>query len=395
MAVLCGVPFLMVLGNSLLFPVLPAMQAQMHLSRVQASLVVTAFSAPAGVCIPLAGWLADRVGRRRVMVPALLLFGGGALLAGGMAAARGPYGLILAGRAVQGLGAAGMAQMATVLAADLLRGPERPQALGLLEAANGLGKGLSPILGGILGLWAWFAPFFFFAGLSFLQAGATLWAVPESIPASVGQGRPWRILREKGVALGACLGAGAATLYLLFGSLFFLAETLERRWGVAPLPAGMLLAIPVGGLAATSYLGGRLLQGRPEWAKGMVVAGLTLLAAVLGALAAHQQLVYLLAAGSLLGIGAGSVLSALNLLVTSAVPAAKRGVVTSLYGAVRFFGVALGPLSFGLFMPRGAAVLFGGAAGLAAAGALAAATLLHQGRLLDGAGDRPGGRRIA
>ncbi len=55
--ILCGVPFLMVLGNSMLIPVLPPqMKAALSLSQVQVGLVITLFSVPAGVIIPLFGF---------------------------------------------------------------------------------------------------------------------------------------------------------------------------------------------------------------------------------------------------------------------------------------------------------------------------------------------------
>ena len=81
-ALLAAVPFMMVLGNSMLFPVFPRMQAALSLSGLQTSLVVTAFSVPAGLLIPLAGYLSDRYGRKPVMAPALVIFGIGALVAG-------------------------------------------------------------------------------------------------------------------------------------------------------------------------------------------------------------------------------------------------------------------------------------------------------------------------
>ncbi|NLJ79618.1 MAG: MFS transporter, partial [Firmicutes bacterium] len=73
-AVLCAVPFVMVLGNSMLIPVFPQMKAVMHLTQFQVGLIVTFFSVPAGILIPLAGFLSDRYGRKAIMVPALFLY---------------------------------------------------------------------------------------------------------------------------------------------------------------------------------------------------------------------------------------------------------------------------------------------------------------------------------
>src|SRR5690606_30271034 len=82
LAALCSVPCVMVLGNSMLIPVLPAMGHALDVIPVQVGLLITAFSVPAGLLIPLAGALADRYGRKIIMVPALMLYGLGGLLAG-------------------------------------------------------------------------------------------------------------------------------------------------------------------------------------------------------------------------------------------------------------------------------------------------------------------------
>ena len=72
---LCLVPFIMVLGNSMLIPVLPKIKRAVEINQLQVGLMITAFSVPAGIVIPLAGILSDQVGRRKVMAPALIIYG--------------------------------------------------------------------------------------------------------------------------------------------------------------------------------------------------------------------------------------------------------------------------------------------------------------------------------
>ena len=81
-AVLCGVPFVMVLGNSMLIPVFPQMKEAMNLTQFQVGLIITFFSLPAGILIPFAGFLSDRFGRKIIIVPALFLYGFGGLVSG-------------------------------------------------------------------------------------------------------------------------------------------------------------------------------------------------------------------------------------------------------------------------------------------------------------------------
>ena len=69
-AILGAVPFVMVLGNSMLIPVFPQFKRAMELTQFQAGLLITVFSAPAAIVIPFAGILSDHIGRRKVIGPA-------------------------------------------------------------------------------------------------------------------------------------------------------------------------------------------------------------------------------------------------------------------------------------------------------------------------------------
>lgn len=80
--ILCLVPLIMVLGNSMLIPVLPSIQRELNVDIVKLGLLITVFSIPAGIVIPFAGVISDRLGRKKIMFPALLIYGAGGLLAG-------------------------------------------------------------------------------------------------------------------------------------------------------------------------------------------------------------------------------------------------------------------------------------------------------------------------
>ena len=160
------VPFIMVLGNSMLIPVLPAIQKSLHINLLQAGLLITAFSIPAGITIPLAGLLSDHIGRKTVMAPALLIYGTGGILAGLAAIFLAkPYPCILGARILQGIGAGGTYQLAMALVGDLIQGKQRAQALG--PGAPWPGKVISPLAGAAIALIAWYIPFFVYGILAF------------------------------------------------------------------------------------------------------------------------------------------------------------------------------------------------------------------------------------
>ena len=399
---LAGVPFLMVLGNSMLFPIFPKMQGAIGVSEMQTSLVVTAFSVPAGLLIPVAGYLSDRYGRRPIMAPGVALFGLGALVCGLSASLlSSPYSGVIVGRVVQGMGAAAMSQLAMAMVADLFQGGPRAGALGKIEAANGFGKVVSPVSGGLVGLVSWFLPFYIFAALA-MPLALAVWlftrepkGVGAKAPVRAYVGRIWAIFRSRGRALGSGLVAGGVMMFLLFGTLFFLSETLEQRDHVPELTTGLILAIPVAAMSLTSYGAGVYLGSHARLARTAVLTGTTLLVAVMAVLALlHAVRPVLYGAIFCVGVGGGTTLPALNLLITSSAGAEERGLITSLYGAVRFFGVALGPPVFGFVMKRGEGLLFGLAA-VVAAGALATALAFLSSAQLLGRGQggpREGGR---
>lgn len=362
--ILALVPFIMVLGNSMLIPVLPQAQKSMGISRLQVGLLITLFSLPAGLTIPLAGFLADRLGRKKVLIPALILYGAGGLIAGLAASLiKKPYLLVLAGRIVQGAGAAGTAPVAMALVGDIFTSNERSKALGMLESANGLGKVVSPIAGALAGLVSWYLPFYIFPALTLPVAAAIAFFVPEPGKNNNNQknlSSYWATLKaiwqQKGMALTTAFAAGAASLLVLFGLLFLLSDRLEETFAVNGLRKGFYIALPVLVMAVTSYTSGYILQKKIQLTKGAVICGLLLAAAGIGALYFfdHRLLPSLLTA-SLTGMGTGITLPALNTLVTSSVAPQERGMISALYGGVRFLGVAAGPPLFARLMEAGQA----------------------------------------
>jgi ACDE family multidrug resistance protein len=387
--VLSLVPFIMVLGNSMLIPVLPKMMAVLHLTLFQAGLVVTAFSIPAGLLIPLAGALSDRIGRRVVMVPALVIYGVAGILAGGSALILPhPYPWIIAFRILQGIGAGGTYQLAMAVAGDMYESRSRARALGLLESANGVGKVVSPIAGSAVALILWFAPFFVYGLLSFPIA-FLVWRVirePEQQRAKGSFGQYWRGIQhtfgQKAGSILVSFLAGAVVLFVLFGVLSYLADVLEKIYGIHEFPRGLLIAIPVLFSAMTSYAAGTVLQKRlARWARPVVAGGLALIGVSMVAEALIRNPFWALTALVLQGIGTGATLPSLNTLVTSATSTKERGAITSLYGSVRFFGVAMGPPLFALAMTHRTGV-FLGAAALAFATALAGWFLINESVML-------------
>lgn len=373
---IASVPFVMVLSNSMLIPVLPAMQRALNVSLFRIGLLITAFSIAAALVIPVGGYLSDRWGRKAIIVPALFLFGlGGGI--GGVAplVSAHPYPWILAGRVLQGIGGGGLYQVAMALVGDLIRGRQRTKALGALEASNGLGKVLSPIIGAAAALIVWYAAFFVYPVLAWLAALA-VWFWVEEPPRGERARQPLRqnlqnlkdTWSSKGVSLSVAFLAGSLAIFFLFGVLSDYSDLLEQPYGIVGFVKGLVIAIPVAVMAATSYVSGTVLQRHlARWAKVVVAVGLGLVAvAFVGMYVFFRDLYLLTASIALMGLGNGLILPALNTMITSATGSAQRGTVTSLYGTVRFVGAAAGPPVFSVVVDWGRSVTFLGAAALSA-----------------------------
>jgi len=355
LAALGTVPFIMVLGNSMLIPVLPQMQKELGISQFQASLVISLFSIPAGIVIPFAGFLSDRIGRKKVIAPALIIYGIGGIIAGIAALLmKNAYWLIISGRILQGIGAAGTAPVAMALAGDLFTGKERSKALGYIEASNGMGKVVSPVLGSLIGLIAWFATFFMFPVLT-VPAALAVWLLikePSTQRQVQGIGQYLssvkNIFANKAAYLLTAFLTGSLALMLLFGILFFLSDYLETSLKLFGAKKGLVLAIPVLFMSTTSLATGAVIKKKVPLMKKMVIGGLGLITLSLALLPFFRSPWANVAIMAVTGIGVGSILPCLNTMITSSASITQRGMITSLYGGVRFFGVAAGPPLFGV-----------------------------------------------
>src|SRR4051795_6549144 len=117
---LASVPLVMTLGNSMLIPVLPIMEKTLHISSFQTSLIITIYSGLTTILIPIAGFLSDRIGRKKVIIPSLIAAGIGGMISGWAAwKLNDPFSMILIGRIFQGIGAAGASPIVLPFIGDM------------------------------------------------------------------------------------------------------------------------------------------------------------------------------------------------------------------------------------------------------------------------------------
>lgn len=350
-ASLASIPLVMTLGNSMLIPVLPTMEKQLHITPFQSSLLITVYSIVAIVFIPIAGYASDRIGRKKVIIPSLLLDAVGGVVSGWASwKMADPYAMIVAGRMLQGLGAAGAFPIVLPLVGDLFPDDnEASSCLGTVETANTFGKVLSPILGAMLASVVWFLPFFAFPLFCAISIAMMFFFV--KVPARKEKPLPFRqfvrkikvIFQREGRWLYAVFAVGGLLMFVLFAFLFFLSSRLEDDYGINGIRKGWVLAIPLGTLCAASFLTGKKIGKNKvlmKWvlAIGGVFAGMAIMVVKL-----FPTLWWMVALFSLAGIGIGMMLPCLDALITEGIEKKERGTVTSFYSSLRFIGVAAGP----------------------------------------------------
>jgi MFS family permease len=144
-----------ILGTNLITPAFPEMPVAFNISEPRVDLLVAVFVLPGVLLIPVLGMLADRFGRKRILVPSLLLFG----IAGGACSLARDFNTLLAFRFLQGIGAASLGSLTITIIGDLYSGRHRAAARGYNASVCSIGAVIAPIIGGALAALAWFVPF--------------------------------------------------------------------------------------------------------------------------------------------------------------------------------------------------------------------------------------------
>jgi len=348
---LSSIPLVMTLGNSMLIPVLPSMEKELSITSFQTSMIITVYSIVAIFLIPVAGYISDHIGRKKVIIPSLIIAGIGGLISGWAAwKLTDAYWLILVGRALQGVGAAGAMPIVLPLVGDMFKSEDDVSScLGLIETSNTFGKVLSPILGSFLAGFIWFLPFFSFP--IFCAISVILMIFLVKCPKSEEKPIPFKqffinvkkTFTEKGRWLYAIFFIGGILMLVLFGILFYLSETFEKEYGIKDLKKGFFLSLPLGALCLASFISGKIIKKNKVLMKWITLISIILAAISIAALWFSIKLWYMLTMFLITGVGIGLSLPCLDALITEGIEKKERGTISSIYSSMRFIGVAAGP----------------------------------------------------
>jgi DHA1 family tetracycline resistance protein-like MFS transporter len=371
------------MGYGMLIPVLP-----LHLERflgtdpAEQGLVISLHMIALVLALPIWGWIADRVGRRPVLIGCLA----GTGLAFALMAYTDSLLVFSLARVLQGVFGAsvGTAQAYVV---DVTEHHERTSGFGMVGAATSLGILGGPAIGGLLASVDPFLAFLVPALLAFAAAAAAYYLLPESRPGGV-PGANLRELLRRAVPTPILLLAGAHSartrLYLyLFFHIFAVFGAVEVMfpayagavYGWGPAEAGLFLSYLAIVSGVTQGLFLRALS-RLCGEVALVVLGLALTGVAMLLMGRGGGVPGIVPLGSLLAVGVGLVVPVFTSLFSHSCGAEEHGEYLAHSQSMLNLGRATGAIAGGLAAAAAgvrAPFLLAGLGALAALGTFCAA----------------------
>ncbi|WP_423745572.1 MFS transporter (plasmid) [Haladaptatus sp. SPP-AMP-3] len=331
------------LGVPLISPTLPAFRDAFGITDAQASLLISTYFLTGIFLSPFIGMLADRIGRRAVLIWGLVAFS----LSGGAIAVAPSYEAVLVLRTIGGTAAAGIFITTVTLIGDSFEGTQRNTVLGMNNAVLSAGAGLFPIVGGALATVSWNVPYVAYL----LGLPLALYAVRHlEEPDHERDSKGLAYLRRAASVLSGpdalvCYGAACMTELLLFGTvLTILPFLLAGDFGMSAFAIGLVLSVTEISSVVVSAKNGWFAQYASNY--GLIAAGFACYAVGLFGAWLAPSPVFIAATMLVLGAGLGLSMPAVDAAISDLVSAGLRGGALSLRNSTTFLGRAAGPVLF-------------------------------------------------
>jgi EmrB/QacA subfamily drug resistance transporter len=231
---LCTILFLTFLDNTIVAVALASIRNDLGAGVFALQWVIGAYAMTFAALMLGFGMLGDEFGRKKVMLAGAAIYCVGA----GLSALAPSVAILIAGRAVMGLGAAA-SEPGTLSMVRQLYTEERSRnrALGVWAAVSGFSLALGPVLGGTLvGLWSWRGIFWFDVTFGLAAMLVSAFVLPESADPRAGR------VDRTGTALGAIALAAMVFAIINGENAGFLAPRILALYGVS-LAAGVAFII--------------------------------------------------------------------------------------------------------------------------------------------------------
>ncbi|HOM88992.1 MAG TPA: MFS transporter [Spirochaetota bacterium] len=150
-----SITLIVVMGVSNITPALPAMATFFNIPYSSVALLITVFTMPGIIITPILGIVSDRIGRRILIIPSLLIFG----ITGTIMVFVKDFSWLLILRFIQGVGVSALGAINTTIIGDMFTGKDRTTAFGYNASVLNIGTAAYPVIGGLLCIAGWNYPF--------------------------------------------------------------------------------------------------------------------------------------------------------------------------------------------------------------------------------------------
>jgi len=339
------------MGVASITPAFPDIIRYFNISPQQVGGLIVAFTLPGIFLTPFTGILADRYGRKIVLVPSLFLFG----FAGFACMFTKDFYWLLVLRFIQGVGASSLSSLNITLVGDLFEGRQRTTVMGYNASVLSIGTASYPALGGVIAILGWQYIF----ALPILAIPLALIVMkglknPEpsgKIHLRAYFGRVWKTINQRTVW--GLFFANFIVFLILYGTyLTYFPLMMEKRLGADSFHIGLMMSLMSVMTAIMSSQLGRLnrLLG---YKRQLIFGSLAYLTASIVMYFANDY--YLLAASVLIfGFGHGITIPSIQNMMVGYAAINERAAFMSLNSMVLRGGQTVGPLLVGLiFALRG------------------------------------------
>lgn len=343
--IIFSITLLAIMGVSSLTPAFPKIIRHFNISPRQIGYLITVFTFPGIFLAPVMGVLADRYGRKTILLPSIFIFG----LGGFLCSLTTTFHMLLIFRFIQGLGAASLGMINVTLIGDLYAGNRRATAMGWNASVLSLGTASYPAIGGALATVGWFYPFY----LPLLAIPVGLFVIfslnnPE--PAGHAVLKEYFKSAWKAINVKEVWGLFLVTICLfiiLYGSyLTFFPLLLEKTFDADSLKIGLVMSTMSITTAAVSSQLGRLAKAFNP--KTLLTFSIACYFIALVILAQASSWSVIISAVVIFGMAHGMIIPNVQTMLVGFASINERAIFMAFNSMVLRIGQTLGPLLIGL-----------------------------------------------
>ncbi|MCB0806103.1 MAG: MFS transporter [Bacteroidales bacterium] len=345
--VIFSITLVAVMGVASITPAFPSIIEHFEIEKEHIAWLITAFTLPGIFLTPVMGVLADRFGRKQVLVPSLFLFG----IAGVACGFTHNYHALVVLRFFQGMGSAALGSINVTLIGDIYEGKKRAAAMGYNGSVLSIGTALYPALGGALASFGWNYPFFF----PILAIPVGLWVIksldnpePEKHEKffSYLKNALKSMLNRKVVGL---FVVSISTFIILYGAyLTVFPLYLKESFNAKPWQIGVIMSAMSVATALTSSFSGKI---SAKFSKAVIImAAFTLYIISLVLIPQMPSMIFITIPAFIFGIAQGLNLPASMTFLADLSTIKYRAAFMSVNGMVLRIGQTIGPVLVGLVM---------------------------------------------